>query len=187
MPWLVDAAEFEAFQRAALGTSRERMLREMVEAVEALTAEAPLILAFEDLHWCDPSTLDLIALLARRREPARLLLIGTYRPADAKTSCHPLHAVTQELCSRGRAEELALKFLDEGAVGAYLAAHFPNAALPAGLVRLLHERTDGNPLFMENVVASWIDQGLLVEMAGAGRCARGSTSWPRVCQGLCAS
>ena len=44
--------------------------------------EQPLVLVLEDLHWSDAATLDLLAWLARRREPARLLLIGTYRPAS---------------------------------------------------------------------------------------------------------
>ena len=68
----------------AQGATRERMLREMAELLEAVTAERPMILVLEDLHWSDHSTLELIAYVAQRRAPARLLLIGTYRPAEAK-------------------------------------------------------------------------------------------------------
>ena len=82
MPWLLDSADRDALERDLLGATRERMLREMAEAVEALTAEAPLVLVLEDLHWSDTATVDLVSLLARRQEPARLLLIGTYRPVD---------------------------------------------------------------------------------------------------------
>ena len=42
----------------------------------------PLVLVLEDLHWSDYSTLNVLAMLARRREPARLLVLGTYRPED---------------------------------------------------------------------------------------------------------
>jgi predicted ATPase len=56
------------------------MVREICEALEAMTVQAPLIVILEDLHWVDASTLDLISAFARRREPARLLLIATYRP-----------------------------------------------------------------------------------------------------------
>src|SRR4029453_4709868 len=62
---------------------RERMLREMAETIEAATADRLMVLVLEDLHWTDHSTLDLIVSLARRREPARFLLIGVYRPPDA--------------------------------------------------------------------------------------------------------
>ena len=59
MPWLLDEEERAALQRETAGATRARMLREMAEAIEALTAETPLALALEDLHWSDYSTLDL--------------------------------------------------------------------------------------------------------------------------------
>ena len=72
------------------GATPERMLREFAEAVEALTAERPLVLVLEDLHWSDQATLALVAYLAQRRAPARLLLLGTYRPVDVIVHGHPL-------------------------------------------------------------------------------------------------
>src|SRR4030095_8579321 len=80
MPALVADAELETVRRRAQGATRERMLREFADAVEVLTAAQPLLLVLEDLQWSDPSTLDLLSSLARRREPARPLVIGTYRP-----------------------------------------------------------------------------------------------------------
>jgi DNA-binding winged helix-turn-helix (wHTH) protein/predicted ATPase len=164
MPWLVSAADQEAFEREAAGATRERMLREMAEAVEALTAETPLVMALEDLHWSDYSTLDLISYLARRREPARLLLICVYRPAEVISSGHPLKAVQQELKMSRRCEEMALEFLSEASVGEYLAARFPDNRFPVMLARLIHERTDGSPLFMVNVVDYLVDRGLIAEV-----------------------
>ena len=100
MPSLVSDAEHEGLILEMLGATRERMLREMSELVEALTAEMPLLLVLEDLHWSDYSTLDLISALAGRREgaePARLLLLATYRPVEVILNQHPLKAVKQEL------------------------------------------------------------------------------------------
>ena len=58
----------------------------------------PLVLLLEDLHWSDSATIDLLRMLARRREASRLLVIGTYRPADvASVSAHPLRWVKHEL------------------------------------------------------------------------------------------
>ena len=71
MPSLVTAADRESFGREVFGATRERMLREMGEALDALTAEAPLVLVLEDLHWSDYSTLDLISYLARQRAKRR--------------------------------------------------------------------------------------------------------------------
>src|SRR5262249_53289341 len=80
LPALLSASERETLQRQTVGATRERMLREIAEALEALTADIPLVLALEDLHWSDPSTVELLAFLARRRRLARLFVVGTYRP-----------------------------------------------------------------------------------------------------------
>jgi predicted ATPase/DNA-binding winged helix-turn-helix (wHTH) protein len=169
MPWLISDTELEALQRRVTGATQERMLREMAEALAIVTAARPLVLVLEDLHWSDPSTLSLIAWLARRHEPARLLVLGTYRPADVSQPSHPLHAVVHELKLHHRCDELALTWLTEGAVEEYLTARFPGTAMPVGLARLVCQRTEGNPLFMVAVVDAWEAQGWLEEVAGVRR------------------
>jgi predicted ATPase len=108
MPSLVSASDRELLSREVFGATRERMLREMGEALEALTADLPLVLILEDLHWSDYSTLDLISYLARQRQAAQLMLIGTYRTAELIVSGHPLKAVKQELLAKKQCEELPL-------------------------------------------------------------------------------
>ncbi len=124
MPAVVSPAELEELQRRTAGVTRERMLRELAEALEVVTQERPLALVFEDLHWSDVSTLDLLSILARRQEPARLLIIGTYRPVEVLTRDHPLKGIKPELQLHGQCEELALDFLTEEDVAEYLAARF---------------------------------------------------------------
>jgi predicted ATPase len=89
-PALVTRDHRDTLQRELLRTTRERMLREIAEALEVLTAECPLLLVFEDLHWGDPATVDLLGALARRRGPARLMLVATYRSVDLAFWQHPL-------------------------------------------------------------------------------------------------
>ena len=120
MPALLSVQELETLQRKTQGATQERMLREMAEAVETLTAEQPLILWLEDLHWSDVSTLALLAVLARRQEAARLLVLGTYRPVEMLANEHPLRAVKQELQLHRQCEELRLGFLTEDEVAEYL-------------------------------------------------------------------
>jgi DNA-binding winged helix-turn-helix (wHTH) protein/tetratricopeptide (TPR) repeat protein len=181
MPALLGVTELEALQRKTQGATRERMLRELAEAVEALTADRLLILWLEDLHWADVSTLDWLAYVARRREPARLLVIGTYRPTDVLVQGHPLRAVKQELQTRGYCTELLLDFLTEEAIAEYLAQRFVSPS-PASagegrgegrsqasfrkLARLIHRRTDGNPLFMVNVINDLVARGVLGQNEG---------------------
>jgi DNA-binding winged helix-turn-helix (wHTH) protein len=82
MPSLTEPAETARLSHETLGATRERMLREMAEAIDLVSRATTLVLVLEDLHWSDPATVDLVVALATRREPARLLLIGTYRPGE---------------------------------------------------------------------------------------------------------
>jgi predicted ATPase/DNA-binding winged helix-turn-helix (wHTH) protein len=166
MPALHGSTVSEEMQPREHSRSRERMLREFAEAVEAFTTDRLLVLVLEDLHWSDHATLDLIAWLARRREPARLLLVGTYRPVEVIVREHPLQAVHRDLMLRGQCAELRLEGLAEAAVAAYLGARFPGSAVAAALARVLSRRTDGHPLFMVQTVEAWLQQGWVAEVDG---------------------
>jgi len=163
MPSLLSPAEREELSRDVSGATRERMLREMGDALEALTADVPLVLILEDLHWSDYSTLDLISYLATRRQRAHLMLLGTFRNVELIMSGHPLKAVKQELMAKQLCKELPLEYLTEAAVYDYLAVTFPGNRFPAGLAGLIHQRTDGNPLFMVNAANYLLESGLIVQ------------------------
>jgi DNA-binding winged helix-turn-helix (wHTH) protein len=169
MPALIDEAELEVLSRRAYGTAQERMARELVEALDALTAGSPLVLWLEDLHWSDLSTVDLLAMLARRREPARLLVVGTYRPADVIASGHPLRGLVRELNAHAQCAELPLRFLTPPEVTQYLAARFALSESQAVWIedwgRFVHRHTDGNPLFMITMVNDLMGQGMIGEAA----------------------
>ena len=152
MPWLLSATALDRLQRLTLGATRERMLREMARALEVLSAERPLVLVLEDLHWSDYATLDLLAVLARRQESARLLVLGTYRPEEVLGKEHPLAMLTQELQIHGHSQELPLTLLTKAAVRAYLAVWLPGVAITDELAQCIYQRTEGNPLFMVNMV-----------------------------------
>lgn len=155
----------EALRREVAGAPPERMLREMSEALEALAAERPLVLVLEDLHWADRSSFELLASVARRRQPARLLIACTYRPVEVKVTGHPLEGIKQELQMHRQCVELPLAFLSPAAVDAYLTRRFPG--LPTGIAPLVHRRTDGNALFMVNTADYLAECELIV--AGADR------------------
>jgi DNA-binding winged helix-turn-helix (wHTH) protein len=158
MPALLQPDEIAALDTRTAGATRERMLREMADALEALAAQRPLVVVLEDLHWSDHSTLDLLAAVARRHDPARLLVAGTYRPADVIARGHPVGAVKQELALHGAGQELALALLDEADVQGYLAARLGEDAA-ARLAAPIHRRTDGLPLFMVAVADRLVAQG----------------------------
>src|SRR5215470_13872833 len=161
LPALLSPGEYEALQRYAGGTTRERMLRELAEAMEVLTAVRPAVLVLEDLHWSDTATIEWLAYMARRRGPARLLVLGTYRPVEALVRVHPVRAMVHELTVHGYGAELPLGELSEAGVAAYLTQRGAGAEVPAALVRVLTQRTDGHPLFLVAVVDELIRQELL--------------------------
>ena len=166
MPALVEPADRADLERRALGGTRERMLREAAEALEAACSDRPLVLVLEDLHWADPSTVDLLEWLARRDTPARLLVLGTYRPADALAGGAPFGDAGAELRLRGLAHELRLGELGPRAVAAVLGRGLPGADVPEELARLVHRRTDGVPLFVVQLAQAWTDAGVLRPASG---------------------
>src|SRR5439155_5338767 len=95
-------------QRRVWGMTRLSMLRELADAVVRLTAETPLLLVLEDLHWSDPATIDLLGYLAQRREPAQLPLLGTYRPEDAVVRHNPVRQLVKDRSGRGLCTEVRL-------------------------------------------------------------------------------
>jgi DNA-binding winged helix-turn-helix (wHTH) protein len=161
MPSLITAAELEKLQRSTSNATHERMLREMAEALETLTAAIPLVLVLEDLHWSDYSTLDLISFLARGRSPARLFLVGTYRPEEVIANNHPLRMLQQELHMHRQCQQLQLPSLGEEAIGEYLMARFPGHPFSNEVRSWIWQRTEGNPLFVVSVIDHLIAQGLI--------------------------
>jgi predicted ATPase len=180
MPALLPATEYAALHQRSTGTTRERMLRELAEAVETLSRAHPLLLVLEDLHWSDYATMDWLALVARRRVDTRLLVLGTYRPADAVARAHPVHSLTQELQRHGQCTELLLPYLPEAGVATYLAQRFDAAHFPAAIAHILHQRTSGNAFFLVTVVEELVRQGLLAPQGG-GWTSRGSLEAVAAC------
>jgi predicted ATPase len=140
-------------------------MRELAEVLEALTVMQPLVLVLEDLHWSDASTVDVLSMLAQRREAARLLVLGTYRPVELILRSHPLRQAVSELQLHGQCAELALRYLPPQAVAAYVAQRFPGHVSQA-IAPVMYERTAGHPLFMVHL-AEYLAQQVELD-SGAG-------------------
>jgi DNA-binding winged helix-turn-helix (wHTH) protein/tetratricopeptide (TPR) repeat protein len=160
-PFAIKPERRDALQRESIGMTRERMVRELCEALEKLVANQALVLMLEDLHWVDDSTLDVISALARRRGNARFLLLGTYRPVDVILSRSPLKGLKQDLLVRHLCHELSLERLTEAEVGEFLA--LSEATLAESLCELIHRRSDGNPMFMVAMVEQIREDGKIIQ------------------------
>ncbi len=166
MPGLLDPAAFQAVLPKAVGATPVRMMRELVDVLEMLTSEQPLLLCLEDLHWLDPSSTELVNYLARRSGLAHLFVVGTYRPVDLVQQAHPLKAIKQDLQVHGLCQELPLDPLTEWDIEEYLISRLGDADQTVqsftAIARHVHEHTEGNPLFMVNVIDYLISQKLLL-------------------------
>ena len=159
-------AALEARGRA----TRKRMMRELALAVEAITLEVPLLFKLEDLHWSDASTLDFLAHIARRPDPARLMVLATFRPGDRAASEIGLTDLVTELQMHGQCTQIALNPLNLTDIEAYLKERLGTAhgANPFHQIApLLLERTGGNPLFMTSIVNELAQRDISERTRGA--------------------
>lgn len=170
LPALVPPERYETLRSTVAGTTRRRMLRELTDALEAATADGPLALCLEDLHWSDVSTLDWIAAFAQRPEPARILLIGTFRPQTDSSGGHPLSKVIEALHIKRCCREITLSGMTESEVAGFVALRLPPAPSHTQDLRrlalLVQRHTGGNPLFVLNVLDDLIARRLIVEQNG---------------------
>jgi len=170
LPALLGDAELETLRRRAVGATRERMLRELADAIMAFSIDIPLILRLEDLHWSDASTLDWLSFIAQCREAARLLIVSSVRPIEGLPREHPLVRLFAELAVTKHCQSLRLGGLTATEVGEYLAAQFGTEPIsgskPTALAKTIYTRTEGNPLFVLNVANDLVARGVLVERNG---------------------
>lgn len=166
-PALVKSEQRETLQREILGATRERMLREIGDVLETITSVSPLLLVFEDLQWVDYSTVDLISALARRRAPAKLMLIATKRPVDMVIPEHPLKALKADLLLHELCREITLPPLGEAEVAEYLTAESSEVSAPEGFANLVYHHTEGNPLFIVAALEHMTERGLISRESGA--------------------
>ncbi len=132
--------------------SQERLKREMWALIRHLSQLQPVVLFLDDLHWADASSADLLVHLADRLDSVRALILVSYRPSDLVLSSHPFLQAKPDLEARGRCREIALGFLSREEIRTYMALEFPGHRFPPELLDLIHQKTEGNPLFMADLL-----------------------------------
>ena len=135
---------------AEADAQRFRFFDAVAALVGEIGAEAPVVLVFDDLHWADRPTLQLLRHLVRAPAPRRALFVGTYRESEISDR-HPLHELIGDLRREGTLRRLELTGLAEPEV-AELVAELASAPASESFVHALHGETEGNPFFIEEVV-----------------------------------
>ena len=138
---------------------RWRLLQAVTGFLRNASTVQPLLLVLEDLHWADQGTLDLLQHLARNIQGTRLLAIGTYRDVEVDRS-HPLSATLAELRRGAEFGRVLLRGLGTPEVQRMLVA-ITGAEVPGRLAESIHRQTEGNPLFVQEVVRYLVEEGHL--------------------------
>jgi len=149
--------------------SQERLKREISALLQELSRIRPLVFLFDDLHWADVSTIDLLAYLAGKFETMRVLILTTYRSSDLLISKHPFLQVKRDLQARGLCHQIMLMFLTREEVERYLALEFPSNNFPEEFPVLIYSKTEGSPLFMVDLARYLRDRKVISEVEGRWR------------------
>lgn len=146
--------------------SQERLKREITRFVEHLTRDQPLVLFLEDLHWADVSTIDILTYVADRFDDIPISVLVTYRPEDMRLIEHAFLQVRPTLEQRGLLTEVVLGFLSREDLERYLALEFPGERLFGDLAAQIHDRTEGSPLFVVDIVRDLRSRGVVSQRDG---------------------
>jgi predicted ATPase len=146
---------------------RHRTFLALYDFFVALAVPRPVALVFEDLHWADTLSLDLISLLMEALPGRRLLLMCVYRP-ERERRCQRLAMVAARRCG-DRYTELHLRELTGDQSWQMVGSLLATEALPSKARELILAQSQGNPFFIEEVVRSLIDAGIVYPEGDAWR------------------
>ena len=147
--------------------ARFRLFDSITSFLKGASRTKPLVLVLDDLHWADESSLLLLQFLARELEGSRLLVVGTYRDVELSRR-HPLAETLAELTRERRFQRVLLKGLTQEDVDRFIEV-ISGIAPPRGLVSVVHTQTEGNPLFVTEVVRLLVQEGELTRERAAER------------------
>ena len=167
VPLSGDSEESARLLAEVKAASQERMKRELANFLQEVAQSRPLVLFFDDLHWADVSTIDLLSFLAGKFDALNVLIVVTYRPSDMLLAKHPFLQIKPDLQARGVCRELLLEFLTEPEIAEYLTLEFPGHHFPPEFPKVIHAKTEGSPLFMADLVRYLRDRSVIANASGA--------------------
>ena len=144
--------------------ARFRLFDSITAFLKSASQKQPLVLVLDDLHWADQPSLLLLQFVARELGNSRLLLVGTYRDVDLNRQ-HPLAETLGELTRERLFQRVFLRGLTQQDVARFIEIA-AGVDPPSGLVEAVHTQTEGNPLFVTEVVRLLVQEGELSSASG---------------------
>ncbi|MCH8987314.1 MAG: protein kinase [Chloroflexi bacterium] len=164
--------------------ARFRLFDSITAFLKSAARRKPLVLVLDDLHWADHPSLLLLEFVARELASARVLVIGTYRDVELSRQ-HPLSRTLGELTRERLFQRVLLRGLDQEDVARFIEL-VSGVNPPSGLTEAVHRQTEGNPLFVTEVVRLLVQEGELTQdpSTGSGRAGESDTWSVRIPEGV---
>jgi tetratricopeptide (TPR) repeat protein len=139
---------------------QNRLFEAVSQFVTNISRETPLLVVLDDLQWTDPSSLLLLHYLARDVQKTPLLLLGAYRSTDIDSK-HPLTPVLTELKRERLPQSVSLKRMSLEDTSEMIRQILEQDNIPPEFCRLVYDKTRGNPFFVEEVIESLKEEGVI--------------------------
>ena len=151
---LLGVPTFERYDAPNLTPERkkQRTFEVLIEQLAGLARQRPVLQLYEDLHWADPSTLELLAMAVERARVLPVLVVITHRPQFSPPCSGQAHVTALPLHRLGRRQRAAMVLRVTG-----------GKALPPEILAQILERTDGVPLFVEELTRTLLESGLMTD------------------------
>ncbi len=161
---------------------RYRLLQGVTDFLGSAANVQPMMVVLEDLHSADRGTLEMLGHVARNLADKRLLLVGTYRDVEVDRT-HPLSAALAELRRLPAFGRVLLRGLNADEVRRMLSS-IAGQEVPWGLAEAVHRQTEGNPLFVQEVVRYLVEEGVITREEGRWRAKSDTPVEMRIPDGL---
>ena len=159
-----DKVQVEPRQSGDPEDDRWRLYHGVTGFLRNASGVQPLMVVLEDLHWADRGTLDFLVHLSRNLSGARLLVVGTYRDVEVD-GAHPLSPTLSELRRGSAFGRVPLRGLTPDEVHRMLNA-LQGQEIRWGFAEAVHRQTEGNPLFIQEVLRYLVEEGLITRQEG---------------------
>ncbi len=161
---LIKSGKTEEKKELDLRKERDRMFETALQLITGMSSDAPLLLFIDDLQWADSASLQLLYYLGRNIRDSKTLIACTYRPEDLLESdgkAHPLTDVIKRMSREGLYTKVTLRRLSQDETGLMIGSLLASDAPPCALIKLVYEHTEGNPFFIEEVLKSLVEDGMI--------------------------
>jgi len=161
---------------------RYRLMQAVTSFLINAATVKPMLVILEDLHDADKGTLEMLEHVSRNLTNTRLMIVGTYRDVEVDRN-HPLSAALAELRRVASFNRILLRGLNVDEVRRMLTG-ITREEIPIGLADVVHRQTEGNPLFVQEVVRYLVEEGLLTQEEGHWRPAKDTPIEMNIPEGL---